>query len=427
MAFELDTSIPQNVKVPDVFGAISKGFKLGGMIDQLQQKREAAPIRQQLLEQQAQAGQVAQQAQAVEAARTEQNRVITSIAGSYGGVKSLVDTGKFNEAADALEANKAVLRQSGVTNFEDSDLAIEAFRSGDAQAINNIKLQGEQAIQIAKDRNLLGDKTSSAGTREFNKLIAEMSPEDQKKARRIKVGLDARKVGSSALTIAQGGDTGIVAESEATIEKGKSKGRATGKAEGEGESATLIANTKASIEAAVTLAREDAQSIGEALTELQIANASMPSLVSVVEELKQLAPLATSTIGGNVFDFAVKELGFGSTEGSTAKAKFSSVINNQILPLLKQTFGAAFTKAEGDELKATMGNVDATPEEKIAQLNSFIDGKIREIQTKERQLGQSVTSAADITTQDTGISAEQFRAMTPAQRAAALQQLQGGR
>ncbi|MBL4886766.1 MAG: hypothetical protein JKY95_19845, partial [Planctomycetaceae bacterium] len=254
MAFELDTSIPQNVKVPGVFGAISKGFKLGGMIDQLQQSREAAPIRQQLLEQQAQAGQVAQQAQVVEAARTEQNRVIASIAGSYGGVKSLVDTGKFNEAADALEANKAVLRQSGTTNFEDSDLAIEAFRSGDAQAINNIKLQGEQAIQLAKDRNLLGDKTSSAGTREFNKLIAEMSPEDQKKARRIKVGLDARKVGSSALTIAQGGDTGIVAESEAAIEKGKSKGRATGKAEGEGESATLIANTKASIETAVTLA-----------------------------------------------------------------------------------------------------------------------------------------------------------------------------
>ena len=426
MAFQIDPNIALSARGPNLLGAISQGLQTRGMIDQLLQSQETAPLRQQLIEQQAQAGQAAQESQALETARNEQNRVITSIAGSYGGVKSLVDAGKFNEAADALEANKVVLSQSGVTNFADSDLAIEALRSGDAQAINNIKLQGEQAIQLAKDRNLLGDKTSSAGTREFNKLIAEMSPEDQKKARRIKVGLDARKVGSGALTIAQGGDTPIVAESEAAIEKAKSKGRAVGKAEGEGESATLIANTKASIETAVTLAREDAQSRGEALTELQVANASMPSLVAVVDELKQLAPLATSTIGGNVFDFAVKELGFGSTEGSTAKAKFSSVINNQILPLLKQTFGAAFTKAEGDELKATMGNVDATPEEKIAQLNSFIDGKIREIQTKERQLGQTVTSAADITTQDTGISAEQFRAMTPAQRAAALQQLQGG-
>ncbi len=152
----------------------------------------------------------------------------------------------------------------------------------------------------------------------------------------------------------------------------------------------------------------------------------MPSLIAVVDELKQLAPMVTSTMAGNVFDFAVKESGFGSTEGSTAKAKFTSVINNQILPLLKQTFGAAFTVDEKNELKATMGNVDATAEEKIVQLNAFIEGKIRSIQDKERQLGQSVTPAADITTQDTGISAEQFRAMSPEQRAAALQQLQGG-
>ena len=426
MAFQLDSRIPLQARNTDILGNVQQGLQTRGMFDQFQQSQEEAPIRQQLLEQQAQAGETAQVAQAATTAKNEQNRVIKSIAGSYGGVKSLVDSGKFLEAADALEANKVVLQQSGITNFEDSDLAIDALRSGDAQAINNIKLRGEQAIQIATDRNLLGDKTASASEKEFNKLIAGMSPEDQKKARRVKVGLDARAVGSAAQTIADTGTTGEVAGSQEIIEKGKSKGKATGTAEGESESANLIATTKAGIETAVTLARADAESRGETLTELQAANASMPSLIAVVGELKKLAPMVTSTMAGNVFDFAIKETGFGSTEGSTAKAKFTSVINNQILPLLKQTFGAAFTVDEKNELKATMGNVDATAEEKIVQLNSFIEGKVRAIQDNERQLGQTVRTANEIKTQDTGITAEQFRSMTPAQRAAALQQLQGG-
>lgn len=426
MAFNLDTNILLSGRGPDVAGSIGRGLQTRGMFDQLQQQRDQAPIRQQLLEdQQAEAQQVNQENQAI-LQRADQGRVIDSIAGSYKGVQGLVNSGKFNEAAEALTANREVLRQSGITNFDDTDTAIAALTSGDPQQIQQIKLQGEQAIQMSEARRSR-EQGSSAADRAFENQISGFTDKEKETARRIKAGLTPRAVGSSAQTIAAGDETSLIAESQGAIEEGKSKGKAIGKAIGEAESAPLIADTKAGIETAVTLAKEDAESRGEALTELQVASASMPALITVVDELKQLAPLATSTIGGNVFDFAVKEIGFGATEGSTAKAKFSSVINNQILPLLKQTFGAAFTKAEGDELKATMGNVDAAPAEKIAQLNSFIDGKIREIQTKERQLGQVVTPSADITTQDTGITAEQFRAMTPAQRAAALQQLGGGR
>ena len=71
-----------------------------------------------------------------------------------------------------------------------------------------------------------------------------------------------------------------------------------------------------------------------------------------------------------------------------------SIVNNQVLPLLKPTFGGAFTVQEGDALKATLGDPDASPEQKVAQLNSFIDAKEREIQTKERELGVSAEVAA---------------------------------
>ena len=64
-----------------------------------------------------------------------------------------------------------------------------------------------------------------------------------------------------------------------------------------------------------------------------------------------------------------------------------AIVNNQVLPLLKQTFGGAFTVAEGEALKATLGDPNSDPEEKSAQIDAFIDSKVREIETKERQLG----------------------------------------
>ena len=71
------------------------------------------------------------------------------------------------------------------------------------------------------------------------------------------------------------------------------------------------------------------------------------------------------------------------------------------LPLLKPTFGAAFTVAEGESLKATMGDPNATPEEKMAQLDAFIEQKMRTIGTKRRELGIVTDEATpDTTTQE---------------------------
>ena len=75
-----------------------------------------------------------------------------------------------------------------------------------------------------------------------------------------------------------------------------------------------------------------------------------------------------------------------------------TLINNQVLPLLRQTFGAAFTEREGETLKATMGDPDATPAQKIEQLNAFIDQKVRDIQTKQREVGEPVTATEELRT-----------------------------
>jgi len=152
---------------------------------------------------------------------------------------------------------------------------------------------------------------------------------------------------------------------------------------------------KPQIQKAVSLAQAEAAERGEVLNDLKRAEAALPGLKNAIGQLRELAPIATSTIGGKIFDQAVKQTGFGSTKGATARKKFIAIIDNQVLPLLKPTFGAAFTVQEGEALRATMGDPDSTPEEKMAQLDAFIDQKMRDIQTKQSQLGVESTQLTD--------------------------------
>jgi len=235
------------------------------------------------------------------------------------------------------------------------------------------------AIQMAG----MFDKTGKpAGLLEFEAMTEGLTPKDREKSRRIALGLDPRAMGSSAITTATTGLTDQVAESQAAI--AGAKAGASKEAELDVELRKLP-----DVKAAVSLAESDAKAKGETLTELSRAKAALPGLEQTIASLKELAPLVTYTYGGKVYDTAAKQLGFGATSGSTARAKFTATVNNQVLPLLRDTFGAAFTVKEGEELKAAMSDVDSSPDEKIAQLDAFIDQKYKQIQTKERQLGQN--------------------------------------
>jgi len=220
-------------------------------------------------------------------------------------------------------------------------------------------------------------KEEGAGSEQrfFESLTEGLSEEEAERARRTKLGLSPRAVGSSIQTITDMGTAVAIADTERVIEGGKETGKLGAQLK-----------IKPQIEREVTLARKAAEARGETLTDLDRAEAAMPGLLDTVGRLKDLSKIATSTIGGRIFDVGTKELGFGSTKGATARAKFIAIINNQVLPLLKPTFGGSFSVQEGESLKATMGDPDASPEEKIAQLESFIDQKVRDLQSKQREL-----------------------------------------
>lgn len=117
----------------------------------------------------------------------------------------------------------------------------------------------------------------------------------------------------------------------------------------------------------------------------------MPGLQSVVKELGDLATKATYTQTGQLWDNIVRETGSMPTEGALARTKYMSMVDNQILPLLRDTFGAQFTVQEGESLRATLGAPDKSPAEKQAVLEAFIEQKTRDLEAlKSRVPGAAV-------------------------------------
>jgi hypothetical protein len=126
---------------------------------------------------------------------------------------------------------------------------------------------------------------------------------------------------------------------------------------------------------------------GEAATRASSGAAALPQLEDAVTELKKLGEVATYTKAGQIRDTFLRETGRQMSEGGVARAKYIAHVANNILPLLRQTFGAAFTAAEGESLKATLGDPDMSPEEKNAVLGAFISDKKATLGTHKRETG----------------------------------------
>jgi hypothetical protein len=146
------------------------------------------------------------------------------------------------------------------------------------------------------------------------------------------------------------------------------------------QTATNLAQTETGGEAARVVAAGTAQGKQdvEKASELSEMERNLGSLRVTVDQLSALSDQATYTALGRASNEVRKQLGLEPSEGAVARAEYIAVVDNQILPLLKQTFGAAFTAKEGDTLRATLGDPDKTPAEKKVVLDAFIAQKERD-------------------------------------------------
>ncbi len=131
---------------------------------------------------------------------------------------------------------------------------------------------------------------------------------------------------------------------------------------------------------------EVGKGLGEAKVSLESIRSKMPGLEKVVGQLEALADKATFTLTGQAIDFGRRQIGAEPRESAIARAEYISMVDNQVLPLLRDTFGAAFTEREGQSLKATLGDPDKSPAEKKAVLRSFIEQKRRDVEALERRV-----------------------------------------
>lgn len=126
----------------------------------------------------------------------------------------------------------------------------------------------------------------------------------------------------------------------------------------------------------------------EAQAEFESITSKMPGLYGVVDRLQELADDATYTIAGQALDFGRSQLGMPPRDAAVARAEYTATVDNQILPLLRDTFGAQFTDAEGIRLARTLGDADKTPTEKQALLRAFIQQKERDVSALRTRIGQ---------------------------------------
>jgi hypothetical protein len=127
---------------------------------------------------------------------------------------------------------------------------------------------------------------------------------------------------------------------------------------------------------------------GEAVAAWRRMSSQMPGIEKVVKDLDTLAGSATYTPGGKVLDAGMRWLDMEPRDAAVARTKYMAMVDNQVLPMLRDTFGAQFTVQEGESLRATLGAPDKTPTEKKAVLTAFIEQKRRNIEALALQTGQ---------------------------------------
>ena len=371
--------------------AINIGQRFGQNLQNLQRqdllntRRDLAPIQLQQAQranelQQAQQPALLQQAE-FEAGSgsqlTNQQQQSEQIATSYA--KSLRPLlGNPQALTGELQRQKAQFQQAGVdTSGIDEDIL-------QAQTPEGLALLAEEvntALTPASSR------VKSTGQREYENYVRIAQDDNATELERNSANRalgNLAKAGSSA-------EERIAKDDELGRQVVEQKGAESSVAEGEKLKQQL--KYKPAIAGAVRLAEKAATEQGDVLTDLARAEAGLPGLIEATDNLKELASVATSTLGGRFFDVIAKESGWGTTKGANAKAKYIAIIDNQVLPLLKQTFGGAMTEGEGLRLSNSFGDPNASPEQKMLQTEAFIEQKLRDIERLKTQSEAGATAA----------------------------------
>lgn len=289
-------------------GAFNNALAGAGQLQALQQQRQQAPVRNQLLEQRVTAGQQLGQQ------RSAQNRqgVQREIAIGLSAMKQRIDAGDIpgaNAVLDGLGLSADVVSKLRGGFVDDA---------GNPETLETLKAEIDTNLQALTAQQ---SQLSSVRQREFEALTEGLSEEDKEKARRIRLRLDPGAVGAAASTVMIGGVPHIFDRVEQRFIE----------AEVGGEKVTTktVAKSKSIIESNVVTARENAKNsagiVKENYDKIQSIAKNMRNLDKAIAVLKKPGAktgaierfLPSITAAAVELDNIRKELGLDVVGGTT--------------------------------------------------------------------------------------------------------------
>lgn len=303
----------------------------------------------------------------------DKQRLQSTIVGA-AQLKPYLDKGDVEGAHDFLmkrrDALHARMGDGENVDTQETDYALEKLRTGDLQG-----LQNDVASMLAAGQayGMVGGTGQPSSVQEWQ-YYNGLSPEQKQEWLNNKRAGSTVDLGGTQLRLGPDGkpqtsyNKTLKPEDQPANAGAKKAAEATGTAVGGAQ--------------------------GDAQAKLTAMQAQLPRLNQVVEKLHTLGQTATYTKAGVVGNEMARQLGAKVPQGANDRQAFMTTIDNEVLPLLRQTFGAQFTVEEGNRLRATLGDVNLSPSEKDAALKAFIDSKVGEIQTLQRQTGQAPAAPA---------------------------------
>jgi hypothetical protein len=234
---------------------------------------------------------------------------------------------------------------------------------------------------------------------EFGNIASQLSPEARENVTLKKALLQTQSRFAPTSDAALGGSTGVLVQrfmdstgasfpdALAAVQGLSRRGLEIGEG-GQVTPRAGLAESQEKLRTAETRGAGLGKKEAEVRTTLRSLKSKLPELERTVKDLSRLGRKATFTKAGLARDTLLRETGRPISKGGIARAEYIARVDNQILPLLRDTFGAAFTEREGETLKATLGAPNRSPKEKEAVLNAFIKQKRATIQSTARELGK---------------------------------------
>lgn len=277
------------------------------------------------------------------------------------------------------------------TSFKTNDLA-SALESGDEEAINKAKA----ALDPTGYARLLEQEAQRAEDRQWALEDDARKHQQALDLERVRTNnaIGLAKLKASLAASAGGQDTTAMRNINYLISQGYSPQEAAALYYG-GQNSTLNLATLGQ-KGQEALDKKTAENYAEDLDSYNNLVSNLPALEQMVDELHVLGKNATYTKGGSLLNEFRKQTGMGARQAAKDLAAYEAKVNQNLLPLLKQTLGSAFTENDRKQLEKTLGDPTMHPDEKDVVLRSFLQNKRREIESKKRKLDSykpSVNSA----------------------------------